>query len=134
MLATSKLRKCKYYRVAQFENGDVPTASNEFDGFVDFEDYDKLYDEKCNQMPTPEFSLTHEYRDVLDKEKFHSNKARIEELHKTILETQGVKGLEKAKEFVRREMGYYSVDEENLYLALPYQKDEIRLLSSIVKG
>ena len=133
MLDKSKLRKCKYYRVAQFENGDVSTALDEFDGFVDFEDYDKLYDETGNQIPTPEFSITHDSRDILDKEKFHRNKEIIAELYKTIRETQGTQGFKKAQEIFRREIGCYSIDEEKLYLAIPYQIDEIRILRSIVK-
>lgn len=134
MVEKSNLRKCKYHQVAHFEGADVANALKEFEGFVDIDDYDKIYDENCKPVPVPEFSINHEYREIFDKEKFHRNKEIIAELYKTIRETQGSTGFKNAQEIFRREIGCYSIDEEKLYLALPYQSDEIRILRSILKG
>lgn len=133
MVDKSKLRKCKYHQVAHFEGVGVSNSLQEFDGFVELDDYDRLYDEQYNPVPVHEFAITHESRDILDKEKFHSNKEIIAELYQTIREMQGSEGLKKARELFRREIGCYSIDEEKLFLALQYQKDEIRILSSFVK-
>ncbi|MGL5205916.1 MAG: hypothetical protein ACRC8T_00185 [Acidaminococcaceae bacterium] len=129
----SKLRKCKYHQVAHFEGADVLNSLKEYDGFVELENYDKIYDANCHSVPAPEFAITHESRLALDREKIHSNKEIIAELYKTINEMQGSEGVAKAREFFRREIGCYTIDEEKLYLALQYQKDEIRILGSIIK-
>ena len=133
MLDKSNLRKCKYHRVAHLEKSDFSTALKDFDGFVDMDDYDKLYDENYNPVPVAEFALDHQYRDIFDREKFHKNKEIIAELYEIIREKQGSEGFKKAQEIFRREIGCYSIDEKKLFLALPYQADEIRILRSIVK-
>lgn len=133
MIDKSKLRKCKYHQVAHFEGIDVSNSLKEYDGFVELDDYDKIYDQNCTPVPVHEFAITHESRDALDREKFHSNKEIIAGLYEIIRNKQGSAGFKKAQELFRREIGCYSIDEEKLYLALQYQKDEIRILSSIVK-
>lgn len=133
MLDKSKLRKCKYHKVEHLESSDFSTTAKEFDGFVDIDDYDKLYDENYEPVPFSEFVIDHECREAAEKMKFHKNKEIIAGLYETILEKQGKEGLKRAKEFFRREIGCYSIDEEKIYLALSYQADEIRILKKFIK-
>ena len=133
MVDKSRLRECKYHRIAHLERADFSAEVEELDGFVDIDDYEKLYDKNLAPVPFAEFVIDHECREEADKEKFHRNKETIAELYEIILEKQGKEGLKRARELFRREIGCYSIDENKIYLVLPYQKDEIRILSKIVK-
>ena len=133
MVDKSRLRECKYHRIAHLGNSDFSTETEELDGFVDIYDYEKLYDKNLVPVPFSEFVINHECREAAEKAKFHRNKETIAELYEIILEKQGKEGLKRARELFRREIGCYSIDEKRIYLALPYQEDEIRILSKIVK-
>ncbi len=133
MVDKSRLRVCKYHRIAHPESADFSTAAEKLDGFVDIDDFDELYDKNFDPVPISEFVIDHECREAAEKAKFHRNKKAIAELYEIILEKQGKEGLKRAQELFRREIGCYSIDEKRIYLALPYQEDEIKILSKIVK-
>ena len=70
MVDKSRLRECKYHRIAQLGNADFSTEAEELEGFFDVDDYEKLYDKNLAPVPFAEFVINHECREAAEKRNF----------------------------------------------------------------
>ena len=66
MIDKTKLKPCTYHRSGYFEvNHDVDNTH--YNGFVDPNKIDELYDENYNPVPMSSFSIDQEYYDLYCK-------------------------------------------------------------------
>lgn len=67
MIDKTKLEKCRYHRCGHFELENYTESDKHYEGFVDPNKLNEIYDEKYELVPSASFEIDQEYIDKFDK-------------------------------------------------------------------